>query len=336
MKKTLIIAEAGVNHNGNMDLAYKLIDAASEAGADYVKFQTWKSENIISKYAPKAEYQKETTNPGETMLEMEKKLEFPYKNFVYLKEYCCRNGIGFLSSPFDIDSARFLYSMGVDMMKIPSGEITNLPFLEVIAGYPCPILLSTGMSDLSEIEAAIDILRGSVKKEITVLHCNTQYPTPMKDVNLRVIRTLKECLGLPTGLSDHSLGIEVPIAAAALGAEVIEKHLTLSREMEGPDHKASMEPDEFRYMVECIRNIELALGSGQKHVTDSERENADAARKSIVAAKKIVKDEFFTTDNITVKRPGTGISPMKWYDLLGKTAPQNFNEDELIAYDFMD
>ena len=336
MKKTLIIAEAGVNHNGNMDLAYKLIDAALEAGADYVKFQTWKSENIISKYAQKAEYQKETTNPDETMLEMEKKLEFPFKNFVYLKEYCCRNSIGFLSSPFDIDSARFLYSMGVDMMKIPSGEITNLPFLEVFAGYPCPILLSTGMSELPEIEAAIDILRGSVKKQITVLHCNTQYPTPMEDVNLRAIRTLKECLGLPTGLSDHSLGIEVPIAAAALGAEVIEKHLTLSREMEGPDHKASMEPGEFKYMVECIRNIELALGSGQKHVTDSERENAGVARKSIVAAKKIVKDEFFTTDNITVKRPGTGISPMKWYDLLGKTAPQNFNEDELIVYDFKD
>lgn len=334
MKKTLIIAEAGVNHNGNMDLAYKLIDAALKAGADYVKFQTWKSENIISKYAQKAEYQKETTNPDETMLEMEKKLEFPFENFVYLKEYCCKNGIGFLSAPFDIDSAKFLYSMGVDMMKIPSGEITNLPFLEVLAGYPCPILLSTGMSELPEIEAAVDILKGSVKKDITVLHCNTQYPTPMKDVNLRAIRTLKECLGLPAGLSDHSFGIEVPIAAVALGAEVIEKHLTLCREMEGPDHKASMEPGEFRYMVECIRNIELALGSGHKHVTDSEKENAGVARKSIVASKKIFKGELLTTDNITVKRPGTGISPMKWYNLLGRAAPQNFNEDELIVYDF--
>ena len=334
MKKTLIIAEAGVNHNGNMDLAYQLIDAALKAGADYVKFQTWKSEAIISKYAQKAEYQRETTNPDETMLEMEKKLEFPFEKFVDLKEYCCRNGIGFLSSPFDIGSAEFLYSIGVEMMKIPSGEITNLPFLEVIAGYFCPVLLSTGMSELSEIEAAVDILQNGVKKKITVLHCNTQYPTPMKDVNLRAIRTLKECLGLPAGLSDHSPGIEVPIAAVALGAEVIEKHLTLSREMEGPDHKASMEPDEFRYMVECIRNIELALGSGHKHVTDSERENAGAARKSIVAAKKILKDELFTTDNITAKRPGTGISPMKWYDLLGRAAPKNFDEDELIVYDF--
>lgn len=334
MKRILIIAEAGVNHNGNMDLAYRLIDAALEAGADYVKFQTWKSENIISKYAEKAEYQKGTTGQDESMLAMEKKLEFPYQNFILLKKYCRKSGIGFLSSPFDIESARFLYSLGVDMMKIPSGEITNLPFLEVISEYSRPILLSTGMCELPEIEAAVGILKDNVKKDITVLHCNTQYPTPMRDVNLLAMKTLKECLGLPAGISDHSSGVEVPIAAAALGAEVIEKHLTLSRDMEGPDHKASMEPDEFKYMVKCIRNVELALGSGCKHVTDSERENADAARKSIVAAKKILKGETFTTDNIAVKRPGTGISPMKWYELLGKAAPRDFKEDELIAFDF--
>lgn len=333
MRKIMIIAEAGVNHNGNMDLAYRLIDAALEAGADYVKFQTWKSENIISKYAEKAGYQKITTDPEESMLEMEKKLEFPFDNFLYLKEYCERSGIGFLSSPFDIESARFLYSIGVDWMKIPSGEITNLPFLEVIASYPCPVLLSTGMSELPEIEAAVDILKKGIKKDITVMHCNTQYPTPIKDVNLRAVRTLKECLGLPAGLSDHSPGIEVPIAAAALGAEAIEKHLTLSRDMEGPDHKASLEPLEFKRMVQCIRNIELALGSGHKLVTDSERENAAVARKSIVAAKKINKGDVFSAENLAVKRPGTGISPMKWYDLLGRISPADFEEDELIVFE---
>lgn len=334
MKKTLIIAEAGVNHNGNMDLAYKLIDAASEAGADYVKFQTWKSENIISKYAKKAEYQKETTNPDESMLEMEKKLELPFEDFLLLKEYCHKTGIGFLSTPFDIESAEFLFSIGVDMIKIPSGEITNLPLLEIIAEHPCPIILSTGMCELQEIEDTVDILQRNVRKNITVLHCNTQYPTPMKDINLRAMRTLKVRLGLPVGLSDHSPGIEVPVAAVALGAEVIEKHLTLSRQMEGPDHKASMEPEEFKNMVRYIRNIELALGSGYKHVTDSERENVDVARKSIVAAKKILKGEAFTTDNITVKRPGTGISPMKWHEILGRVAQRDFDEDELIIHNF--
>jgi N,N'-diacetyllegionaminate synthase len=330
MKKTLIIAEAGVNHNGNMGLAIKLIDAASKAGADYIKFQTWKSENIISRYTPKAEYQKNATGADESMLEMVKKLELPFENFKILKEHCHTAGIGFMSTPFDIESVNFLFSIGVDIIKIPSGEITNLPLLEVIAEHSCSILLSTGMCEIQEIETAIGILQKKTKKDITVLHCNTQYPTPMCDVNLRTMQVLKERLGLPVGLSDHSLGIEVPIAAAALGAEVIEKHFTLSHEMEGPDHKASVEPDELYSMVKCIRNIELALGNGDKHVTNSERENIYIVRKSIVASKKIVKGEVFTMDNITVKRPGTGISPMKWYDILGCTAKRDFNEDELI------
>lgn len=331
MKKSLIIAEAGVNHNGKIDLAFKLIDAASKAGADYVKFQTWKSENVISKYAPKAKYQKETTDSDESMLEMGKKLEIDFENLLLLKEHCHKANIGFMSTPFDIESALFLFSIGVDIMKIPSGEITNLPLLEVISECRCPIILSTGMCEIQEIEAAINVLQRNAKKEITLLHCNTQYPTPMWDVNLRVMQALKERFRLPAGLSDHSLGVEVPIAAVALGAEVIEKHFTLSREMEGPDHKASIEPDELYYMVKCIRNIELALGSGDKHVTDSERENVDAVRKSIVASKRILKGEAFTQDNITVKRPGTGISPMKWYDVLGSVSKRDFDEDELIV-----
>lgn len=330
MKKTLIIAEAGVNHNGKMDLAYRLIDAAAKAGADYVKFQTWKSENVISKYAPKADYQKETTGKDESMLEMEKKLEFPFENFLLLKDYCHKSGIGFMSTPFDIESAVYLFSIGVDIVKIPSGEVTNLPLLEVIAEYLCPIILSTGMCEIYEIEDAINILQSKGKKDITLLHCNTQYPTPMGDVNLRAMQTLKERFELTVGLSDHSTGIEVPIAAVALGAKVIEKHLTLDREMEGPDHKASIEPDELCNMVKSIRNIELALGNGDKHVTDSERENIAVARKSIIALNKIFKGEVFTLENITTKRPGTGISPMKWYEVLGSAARRDFNEDELI------
>ncbi len=330
MKQTLIIAEAGVNHNGNMDLAYRLIDVAAEAGADYVKFQTWKSENVISKHAPKAEYQKETTGEDESMLEMEKKLEFPFENFVLLKDYCQKKGIGFMSTPFDIESALFLFSISVDMIKIPSGEITNLPFLEVIAEHSCPVILSTGMCEIEEIEDAVRILTSKGNHNLSVLHCNTQYPTPMEDVNLRAMLTLKERFKLPIGLSDHSLGIEVPVAAVAMGAEVIEKHFTLSRDMEGPDHKASLEPAELKDMVRSIRHIELALGDETKHVTESERGNIAVARKSIVASKKILRGETFTTDNITTKRPGTGISPMKWYEVLGGVAKKDFEEDELI------
>lgn len=332
MGKILIVAEAGVNHNGRMDLAYRLIDAAAEAGADYVKFQTWKSEAIISKYAQKAEYQKESTGAEESMLDMVKKLELSFENFRRLKEHCDAAGVGFLSTPFDVESARFLSSLGMKIMKIPSGEITNLPLLETIAGLPGSVLLSTGMSEVWEIREAVSVLQKDTEKDITVLHCNTQYPTPLSDVNLRVMRTLKEQLGLPVGLSDHSQGIEVPVAAAALGAQVIEKHFTLSRGMKGPDHRASIEPDELCRMVRYIRNIEKAMGSGEKHVTDSEKENRSLVRKSIVVSRKILKGEVFTPENITAKRPGTGISPMRWNEVLGAAAIRDFEEDELIAF----
>ncbi|MBW7572353.1 N-acetylneuraminate synthase [Caproiciproducens faecalis] len=332
MGKILIVAEAGVNHNGRMDLAYRLIDAAAEAGADYVKFQTWKSEAIISKYAQKAEYQKESTGAEESMLDMVKKLELSFENFRRLKEHCDAAGVGFLSTPFDVESARFLSSLGMKIMKVPSGEITNLPLLETIAGLPGSVLLSTGMSEVWEIREAVSVLQKDMEKDITVLHCNTQYPTPLSDVNLRVMRTLKEQLGLPVGLSDHSQGIEVPVAAAALGAQVIEKHFTLSRGMKGPDHRASIEPDELCRMVRYIRNIEQAMGSGEKHVTDSERENRSLVRKSIVASQKILKGEVFTPENITAKRPGAGISPMRWNEVLGAAAIRDFEEDELIAF----
>ncbi len=332
MEKILIVAEAGVNHNGRIDLACRLIDAAAEAGADYVKFQTWKSEAIISKYAKKAAYQKETTGPEESMLDMVRKLELSFEDFRRLKDHCDAAGIGFLSTPFDTESARFLSSLGIKILKVPSGEITNLPLLETVAGLPGAVFLSTGMSELWEIRDAVSVLQKNAKKDVTVLHCNTQYPTPLRDVNLRTMQTLKEELGLPVGLSDHSQGIEVPIAAAALGARVIEKHFTLSRGMEGPDHRASIEPDELCRMVRDIRNIEQALGSGEKHVTDSERENRSIVRKSIVASRKIFQGEVFTKDNITSKRPGTGISPMRWYDVLGARAVRDFEEDEGIEF----
>ncbi len=331
MKKIQIIAEAGVNHNGNMDMAMQLVDIAAKAGADYIKFQTWKSESIISRYAPKAKYQTEATQSGETMLSMVKKLELSFDDFRALKAYCQKAGIGFLSTPFDIESAEFLFSLGVDAIKIPSGEVTNLPLLEVIASFPNPILLSTGMCTLQEIENALAVLQRGFAKTITILHCNTQYPTPMCDVNLRAMQTLKSRFGYPVGLSDHSQGIEVPIAAAALGAQVIEKHFTLSHGLSGPDHKASADPQELTDMIRCIRNIELALGTGEKLVTVSERENIAAARKSIVAARSIQKGEIFTSDNITTKRPGTGISPMKWHEVIGLTATRDFGVDELIS-----
>lgn len=331
MKKIKIIAEAGVNHNGNMELAVRLIDIAAKAGADYIKFQTWKSESIVSRYAPKAKYQSEATGKGETMLGMVKKLELSFDDFRALKAHCQKAGIGFLSTPFDIESAEFLFSLGVDAIKISSGELTNLPLLEVIASFPNPILLSTGMCTLEEIEDAVSVLQRGFTKAITILHCNTQYPTPMKDVNLRAMQTLKARFGFPVGLSDHSQGIEVPIAAAALGAQVIEKHFTLSHELAGPDHRASADPNELANMIRCIRNIELAMGTGEKTVTASERENMAAARKSIVAARGILKGEIFTPDNIAAKRPGTGISPMKWHEVIGTVAKQDFGVDELIT-----
>ncbi len=325
---TMIIAEAGVNHNGKMDLAYKLIDVAFKAGADYVKFQTWKSENIISRYAQKAAYQKETTDAAESMLEMEKRLELSYKQFIDLKAYCDSIGIGFLSTPFDVESARFLHELGLGLIKVPSGEITNLPLLEEIGSHPWNIILSTGMSEIQEIEAAIAVL--GIPERITLMQCNTQYPTPMQDINLNVMSTLREHFRIPVGLSDHSLGIEVSIAAVALGAQVVEKHITLDREMKGPDHKASIEPNELSTMIRAIRNIEQALGDGTKRVTDSEKENLAIARKSIVAKQRILKGELFTDQNLAAKRPGSGISPMRWHDIIGLTAMRDFEEDELI------
>lgn len=332
MKHTIIIAEAGVNHNGSYELAIKMIDEAKRAGADYVKFQTAKPELVISTFAPKAEYQKETTGNAESQLEMCKAIHLPLTDYKPLKEYCDKVGIGFMSTPFDLVSIDVLEPLNMDYWKIPSGEITNLPYLRKIASKHRPVIISTGMSETDEIEAALEVLeKGGVSRDnIIVLHCNTEYPTPMSDVNLLAMNDIRDRLGVRIGYSDHTKGIEVPIAATALGAEVIEKHFTLDKNMQGPDHKASLEPDELKAMVDAIRNIDAALGNGEKHVTDSERPNIVVARKSIVAARNIKAGEVLTEDNITVKRPGNGISPMHWDEVIGKTAPRDFIYDELI------
>ncbi|AST56848.1 N-acetylneuraminate synthase [Thermoanaerobacterium thermosaccharolyticum] len=329
-RRVFIIAEAGVNHNGDIENAKKLIYVAKKSGADAVKFQTFKSEKVISKFAQKAEYQKETTGESDTQLDMVKKLELPYKDFKELKKYCDEVEINFMSTPFDLDSIEFLNELNIDVFKIPSGEITNLPYLIKIAQTNKPIIMSTGMSTLDEIEAAINILRQNGSGEITLLHCTTEYPAPYKDVNLRAMKTLRERFKVNVGYSDHTKGIEIPIAAVAMGAAVIEKHFTLDRNMEGPDHKASLEPDELKAMVQAIRNVESALGDGIKRPTESEIKNITIARKSIIAKRDIKKGEIFTEENITVKRPGNGISPMKWFEVLGKTAVRDFKEDELI------
>lgn len=332
MKKTIIIAEAGVNHNGNYEMALKMIDEAKAAGADYVKFQTAKPELVISTFAPKAEYQKETTGNGESQLEMCKAIHLPLTDYKPLKEYCDKVGIGFMSTPFDLVSIDVLEPLDMDYYKIPSGEITNLPYLRAIAAKGRKVIISTGMSELPEIEEALQVLEngGLKRSDIIVLHCNTEYPTPMRDVNLRAMLDIRDRLGVAVGYSDHTNGIEVPIAAVALGAEVIEKHFTLDKTLPGPDHKASLEPQELKAMVDAIRNIESALGDGKKKVTDSERPNIIVARKSIVAARAIKAGEVYTEENVTVKRPGNGISPMKWDDVLGKAAPRDFEYDELI------
>lgn len=329
---TIIIAEAGVNHNGNYELALRMVDEAKRAGADYVKFQTAKPELVISTFAPKAEYQKETTGDGESQLEMCKAIHLPLTDYKPLKEYCDHVGIGFLSTPFDLVSIDVLEPLEMDYWKIPSGEITNLPYLRKIAAKRRPVIMSTGMSEIREIEDAVRILQdGGLKRDdITLLHCNTQYPTPMADVNLRAMLEIRDRLGVKVGYSDHTRGIEVPIAAAALGATVIEKHFTLDKNMPGPDHKASLEPGELAAMVSAIRNIEQALGDGRKRVSESERPNIIVARKSIVAARAITKGEILTEENITVKRPGNGISPMRWDEVLGTRAARNFAYDELI------
>ena len=325
-----IIAEAGVNHNGDIGLAKQLIDAAAESGANAVKFQTFISEKIVSRSAGKANYQKETTDSDESQIDMLRRLELRFQDFRELKRYCEQKGIMFLSTAFDICSADFLYDLGLPLFKIPSGEITNYPLLKAIGQFKKRVIMSTGMSELKDIEAAINVLKEQGTSDIILLHCNTQYPTPFSDVNLRAMNELKKHFGLPVGYSDHTKGIEVPIAAAALGAVVIEKHFTLDNNMEWPDHKASLEPDELAKMVASIRNIEMALGSGMKTVTDSERENIAAARKSIVAAAHINKGEVLTDQNLTVKRPGTGISPMRWTELIGRIADRDYEEDEMI------
>ncbi|AMQ87979.1 N-acetylneuraminate synthase [Marinobacter sp. LQ44] len=330
---TLIIAEAGVNHNGDMALAKELIAAAAAAGADLVKFQTFIAANIISRNAPKAEYQKGTTDPQESQQEMVRKLELTRENHLELIAECEKQGIGFFSTAFDKDSIDLLEELGgADVVKVPSGELTNLPYLRYLTRHGKHVLLSTGMANLGEIEAAINVVEqvGTPRDKITVLHCTTEYPTPMEDVNLRAMINIGKAFGVSVGYSDHTPGIEVPIAAVALGATVIEKHFTLDRSLPGPDHRASLEPDELKAMVQGIRNIEKALGDGIKRPSPSELKNKPIARKSLVAARPIKAGEAFTEDNLIAKRPGTGISPMQWDDVIGRTAPRDFSEDELI------
>jgi len=324
-----IIAEAGVNHNGSFDIACKLVDAAKKAGVDCVKFQTFKSENLVSRNASKADYQKATTGDS-SQQDMLRQLELSYDEFIKLKEYCDKVGVRFLSTPFDFESIDFLNTIDMPFWKIPSGEVTNLPYLMALAKTGKPIVMSTGMCEMDEIEAAIKVLKENGASEIKLLHCNTEYPTPFEDVNLKAMDTMRERFGVEVGYSDHTKGIEVTIAAVALGATIIEKHFTLDRNMEGPDHRASLEPEELAAMVSGIRNIEKAIGLGDKTASPSERKNKAVARKSIVAKTDIKKGERFTEENITVKRPGSGINPMRWFEILGKEAVRDFKEDELI------
>lgn len=328
----IIIAEAGVNHNGNIDLARRMVAEAKAAGADYVKFQTAVPELVISAFAPKAEYQKATTGEEQSQLEMCRAIHLPLSDYAGLKSLCDEVGIGFMSTPFDLVSIDCLAELHPDYWKIPSGEITNLPYLEKIARKGGKVIMSTGMSTLDEVEAAVSILEagGTPRSDIILLHCTTQYPTPFDAVNLRAMDALKSLRCAGVGYSDHTTGITVPIAAAARGAVVIEKHFTLDRNLPGPDHKASLEPAELAAMVRAVREVEVALGSPEKCVTDAERPNIEVARKSIVAARPIAADEPFTEENITVKRPGNGISPMRWHDLLGKPSPRPFLPDQLI------
>ncbi|MGN0975303.1 MAG: N-acetylneuraminate synthase [Gemmiger sp.] len=325
-----IIAEAGVNHNGDLAMAKEMARVAKECGADIVKYQTAVPEVVVSKFAEKAEYQKAATGAAESQLEMVRKLHFDFEGHRELKAYCDSIGIQYLSAPFDIPSVRFLASLDLPLLKIPSGEITNLPYLEEVAKTGIPVLLSTGMSTLNEITDALGVLDDGGCPAATVLHCNTQYPTLYGDANLCAMLELADQFGLPVGLSDHTPGWECDVAATALGASVIEKHFTLDKDLPGPDQKASMDPAEFAAMVRAVRNTEAALGDGRKHVTESEAPNKAVARKSIVAAQPIAKGETFTAANLTTKRPGDGISPMRWYDVLGKTAKRDFEEDEKI------
>lgn len=334
MKHVIIIAEAGVNHNGSLIIAKQLVDKAVETGVDIIKFQTFKSEKLVSKTARQAEYQQRNIGKNdESQLEMLKKLELSPSDHEELIAYCKEKNIRFFSTAFDMDSIEYLHSLNLGIWKIPSGEITNYPYLRKIAQYHEPVILSTGMCELSDIESALNVLLefGVQKEKITVMHCNTEYPTPYNDVNLKAMLEIGEKFGVAIGYSDHTKGVEVPIAAVALGATIIEKHFTLDRNMEGPDHKASLEPDELKNMVSCIRNIEQALGDGHKSVTASERKNIEIARKSIVAACAIKKGEILTENNLMVKRPGNGISPMHWNEVVGTIAIKDFEEEEEIT-----
>ena len=334
MNKTIIIAEAGVNHNGDIETAKRLVDVAADAGVDYVKFQTFKANKIVTKQAKRADYQNKNTKDFDTQYEMLKKLELNEDSHHLLIKYCNQKGIKFLSTGFDLDSLEFLNKIGIRLAKIPSGEITNYPYLKKVAQLYSEVILSTGMSDMDDINKALAILlKFGVKKEnITILHCNTEYPTPMSDVNLKAMLHIQTELNVKIGYSDHTLGIEVPIAAVALGARVIEKHFTLDRNLPGPDHRASLEPNELKSMVNSIRNIEKALsGSGIKEPSKSELKNKQIIRKSIIALKPITKGEIFNNRNIGTKRPGTGISPMKWESVIGQASKDNFEQDELIS-----
>ena len=357
MNHTYIIAEAGVNHNGSIEMAKELIDVAADAGADAVKFQTFKAEKIISKYAPKADYQKKTSAETESQLEMVKKLELDEEAHHILIEHCRLKKIEFLSTPFDFDSIDLLaHTLNLPRLKLPSGEITNGPYLLHVAQTGKPVILSTGMSTLGEVETALGVLafgylangdkhslqkfqdaycseagRKILAEKVTILHCTTEYPAPFEDVNLRVMETMRTAFGLPVGFSDHTPGIAIPIAAVALGAVVIEKHFTLDRNLPGPDHKASLVPDELKAMVAAIRQVEAALGNEQKIPATSEWKNREIARKSIVAAAPIKRGDLFTTDNIAIKRPGNGLSPMSYWVLLGRQARENYDVDEMIT-----
>lgn len=327
-----IVGEAGVNHNGSLDMAKKMVDAAVAAGADAIKFQTFKAEKLVSKNAPKAEYQKKITPEGKSQFDMIKRLELDVNAHKKLFDYCRQKNILFLSAPFDSESINLLRDLGLEIFKIPSGEITNLPYLRQIGMLKKKVILSTGMADLGEIEDALSILMdsGTTKGDITVLHCNTEYPTPFEDVNLHAMLAIRKAFRVNVGYSDHTVGIAVPIAAVSLGATVIEKHFTLDKNMIGPDHGMSLEPNELKAMVEAIRNVEKALGDGIKRSSPSELKNKFVVRKSIVTATDIRKDQVFTEENVTVKRPGNGISPMEWDKVIGKTAKKDFKKDDLI------
>lgn len=329
MKPVLIIAEAGVNHNGSLELAKQLVKVAKACGANVVKFQTAQLDSLVSKHAEMAEYQKKNTGKVQSQKEMLSQLLLPFSAFEELARTCEQEGIQFLSTPFDVESIRFLTPL-VDLWKVPSGEITNYPYLVEIARTGKPVILSTGMSELAEIDEAVQVLRTHGCYDLTLLHCTTQYPAPYDSVNLRAMQTLQHRYGVPVGYSDHTDGIEVPVAATALGAAVLEKHFTLDRAMEGPDHKASLDPDGLRAMIQSVRRIEQALGDGEKTVTAAEAPNRAVARKSIVARCDIREGERLTEQNLTTKRPGTGLSPMRWKDLLGTPARRDFAEDEMI------